>query len=136
MAEVLKDYIEKCSMSPWEWGEMDCVLFTAGWVIDQRGFDIASTIRGKYKTMREAQRLIKRMGGFVQGIGAYLDTVLERTASPVTGDIGIVDAPLSMRGHMPVCGAVMAIRQGDLWVCRTAHGAVAADLQHIAAWRV
>ena len=134
--KTLQEYIEEAASAPWEWGAMDCVMFAAGWVLNARGIDIASTIRGKYNSMRGAQRLISRNGGFVSGVGAHVDTLMDRTTSPVDGDIGIVDAPITMRGHMPVCGAVMSVMHGGLWVCKSSTGMVASTLPVVAAWRV
>lgn len=137
MASVLIEYIERSALTPWEWGKMDCVMFAAGWVLGVTGIDIAAPIRGKYATTSQARRLIKRNGGFLSGIGAHIDDCgFVRTRDPRDGDFGIVDAPIAMRDRMPVVGAVMAIRSGGLWVCKSERGMVAADMPFAAAWKI
>lgn len=132
----LLEYIEKSSLEKWSWGRLDCVLFTSNWVLEATGIDIAEPIRGKYSSIMSARRLIKKNGGFIPGISAHIDELFNRTDDPKTGDIGIVDAPISMKNNMPVCGAIMAIRFGGSWVCKTAYGVSAQPFNTVSAWSI
>lgn len=69
---LLSGFIERSLQAPFIWGERDCCLFAANAVREITGVDYAQELRGRYKTARKAQELLKASGG-VTGI-------MERTA--------------------------------------------------------
>lgn len=45
------------------WGEEDCFLSAANVFLDLHGVDLAATVRGKYKSEDQAQRILSDFGG-------------------------------------------------------------------------
>lgn len=98
------------------------------------GADPAAKYRGTYGTPQQA-RAVWRRNGFMSTIGDALDGIgLERTQDPQPGDVGVIDIP--RRELVPVIGAVMGIRVGNLWAVPAAHGMRIADYRTVTAWRV
>ncbi len=133
----LADFIEASRRRPWRWGEHDCTLFGADWIVQRIGRDPAETWRGGYATARECRDLLDSHGGLLAIVRDSLAMIgLRETDDPQTGDVGIVRAPAETPdGVMP--REIAAVRQGDMWVCRGIRPAIMADrFPTVAAWRV
>jgi hypothetical protein len=75
-----------------EWGKFDCALFAADCIIAITGVDIASELRGHYKSYNSARRIMRRTAGY--GLESLADklTAEHRAYS--------VDIKMARRGDM------------------------------------
>ena len=76
-----------------KWGENDCCLFAADWVLALTGADHAESLRGKYATALAAYRLLGP-----RGVAGQIEDAATRSGwseiPPLTaqrGDVAIVD---------------------------------------------
>lgn len=130
----LADYIAACRARAFERGSFDCALFAADWVFDLTGIDFAAEYRGRYRTRRGADRLLREIAAgdliaaTTRALGAPLaspllarrgDVAALRVVGPDGPDtmaLGIVDAEgsrialIGMDGltHAPLSAAVAA----------------------------
>lgn len=51
---LLSGYLKNMRKLPFKWGNNDCAMFAANWVVNCTGFDPAEDYRGRYKTEEEA----------------------------------------------------------------------------------
>lgn len=131
----LADHVGGEGARPFEWGRRDCCLFVADWVRLATGLDPAASWRGRYGSLREALRLTKGRGGFVEAISAEMDRLgFARTADPLPGDVGLVRAPVGIRDGRLVQQVVGAIRTGRLWSVKARRGVGGADFPLVVAW--
>ena len=89
------------------WGEWDCCLFVADAIEAMTGVDIAAPFRGKYRTYREALKLIRMLCG---------DWPLECVAAKIAAEHGMAEIPVAQaqrgdmvlvnNGRRPVMGIV------------------------------
>ena len=56
---LLSEAIQAAAQTPWSWATDNCALFTADCVLAMTGTDIAKGYRGRYKTARGWNRIIK-----------------------------------------------------------------------------
>jgi hypothetical protein len=132
---ALPGYIEELSKAPWIWGECDCTMAVATWIERITGADPLTQYRGRYRSPLEAKRTARRAGGFLPALGALFEAAgLARTKDFETGDVAAVNAGEGL--VLPVVGSVLAIRFGNLWVCKAPRGVVAGAFPVIAGWRL
>jgi hypothetical protein len=138
VAEIsLTGFLQRSLGRPWAWGTDDCVMWAMSWVHEKTGVDPVARLRGSYASADECRDVIAREGGFMPALGYLMDTAgFERTQAPRDGDVGIVSAPVDMGNRLPVCGAIMAIRCGEMWAARGRHELVWHRLPTITAWRL
>lgn len=107
-------------MRQWQWGELDCCLFLADWIVARDGIDPASDLRGSYATQREMRHLLKARGGIRQVVGDCAARAgLVPTYQPQLGDVGLVNVCIKIwrgRGVLVPCGGIMTSR--DLWAIK------------------
>lgn len=130
---LLQEFLAEQALLPGKWGQRDCCLLAADWIASRIGSDPAADLRGAYEDYFGAYKIIKRNGGFlvmVEGFAKRLN--LDETDDPLTGDVGVVNAPIERVG-IP---EVLAIRAGKLWCSRALHGLVAGEFHCIKAWRI
>lgn len=97
MASRLSDWQQRLAVCvaaranlPFAWGSQDCALFAADCVLACTGEDIATDVRGRYKTDAGAARFIKRLGGLAAIAAARLGPeVAPLMAQP--GDVGLLE---------------------------------------------
>lgn len=131
----LEDYIAIEGARPAVWGERDCCLFPAGWVLRATGVDPAAAWRGAYASRREAWALIRARGGIERAIGEDMAAAgFVPTSDPMSGDVGLVEVAVGLR--RPVTLVVGAIRVGRLWAVKAHLGMVAGRYPVRAAWSV
>ncbi|WP_304615834.1 DUF6950 family protein [Paracoccus sp. (in: a-proteobacteria)] len=119
---MLDGYIAAGVRLPWVWGETDCTMWVADWCKLRFGHDPAAAFRGAYDDEAGAARLIA--GGLAETIRPWMPPLRE-TASPVSGDVGIV----CVDGRQ-----VAAICCGPVWAFRTVRGICEAPLKPLIAW--
>jgi hypothetical protein len=131
MATGLAAYLAASGRQRWAWGETDCIMFLAGWLMAARGIDPAAPYRGAYASAAECYALAEREGGLRRLVGSALARAgLEQVREPVTGDIALVRVPVARLGLMG------AINVGDVWAMRGLCGLVIAPAEADAVWRV
>jgi len=96
------EYLKEATRARHIWGERDCCLWPADWVLHRRGFDPAAQWRGRYDTESEALAFVDDAGGMVAMWAGVLDR-LNRAEHPADGDVGVVmvhgpDGPVANGG--------------------------------------
>ncbi len=109
--DVLAAFVAATRRRPFKWGVLDCLLWLADWLVVLGYPDAAATWRGTYTGRLGANRILAAHGGAVGLIEAGLRSGLARTATPGTGDIGVVRV-LTPRGP-ELAGAIFS---GDGWM--------------------
>ena len=133
----LAAWLSEQGRRPWVWGECDCTMWVADWIKAVSGIDPAERYRGRYRTQRGAEHVLKHRGGFVQMVGWRMDDAgFARTAAPGDGDVGIVKAPIARARTMPVVGTVMGIRYRGTWITRSAIGLHFENFELVNGWTV
>jgi hypothetical protein len=134
---ALPGYVDELSRAPWVWGECDCTMAVATWIERIAGADPLAQYRGRYHSASDAMRTARRAGGFLPTLGALFEaTGLKRTQDFETGDVAACDT-LALAGVVvTVVGSVLAIRLGNLWVCKAPLGVVAGNFAVIVGWRL
>jgi hypothetical protein len=147
VAEILNrvvEYLGKVEGTKWVTGGgldgfsgHDCTLFCADWAHLLTGKDPARGIRGTYHSMAQALSIVNGHGGMEKFIGTRLeaDGWWKVPMLPVTGDIGVVKAPIALFGGAEQVEILPAIRCGHAWMIRTGNGYRGGMFQHLAAWR-
>lgn len=122
---------------PFVWGQTDCCLVLADWLVRALGLeqDPAEHLRYCYDSMASCHRLTGYMRDPVGVVGGICEDVvgLARTATPRRGDIGVVVA-LAPDGREMSVGAIYT---GRSWVTKSPDGMTSYQpLRVLAAWSV
>jgi Domain of unknown function (DUF6950) len=134
---ALPGYLDELASTPWCWGSVDCTMAVATWIFRITGTDPLERFRGRYHSASDAKRTARLAGGFLPALGELFDAAgLERTQTFEEGDVAAVNAGMHERFVLPVVGAILAIRFGELWVVKAHRGIVARDFQVIHGWRL
>jgi hypothetical protein len=105
------------------------------WIKRITGTDPLAEFRGRYHSASDAMRTAKRAGGFLPALGALFGAVgLEHTKDFEPGDVAAVH--VIGRSTVPVVGAALVIRFGNLWVCKAQRGVIGGEFPVIAGWRL
>lgn len=124
----LSDYLSAAAARPFVWGECDCALFGADWVLARRGFDPAAGFRGTYRRSCQAQDVLILNRGLLALVTRQLAANgVEETDDPQPGDVGVVEATE---------GATVAIRVDGGWACKSPRGVIVAPRRIYKAWRI
>jgi hypothetical protein len=102
--ERLAAFIEARRTRRFKWGEHDCALFAADWVLECCGVDLADCYRGTYRTAITGRRLVDAGGGLMMMVRRAGLLALPSPYEAHRGDIaqtanhgrtalGIVDGP-------------------------------------------
>lgn len=102
----LMQYLADCARKPFEPGQHDCALFWAGAVEAMTGEDPASMWRGKYTTIAQGLRLLKKAGypDHVAVAASIFDEIPVAFAAP--GDLAVLPADESDPHALPIAGVV------------------------------
>ena len=123
---------------PFIWGETDCMMCLADWVLAVKGQDPAAHIRGTYDSRGSCQRETGFLREPVKAVEACLATIggLPRAERPEKGDVAIIVAQ-EPDGRMTPCGALWL---GRAWGCKGPQGTTTlsprAVPQVLAVWKV
>lgn len=135
-AEALDAHLERAVDGAGFWGELDCFLWPADWVVLSGWPDPAGPWRGRYRTALGAARIAAAAGGVeALWIAGALRSGLAPTFKPVAGDVGLL--ALETRD----AGPTLARRVGAIcigpgrWALRTATGYRDLAARPIRAWR-
>lgn len=125
---TLSDYLAAAAARPFAWGECDCALFGADWVLARRGFDPAAGFRGAYRRACQAHDVLVLNRGLLALVARQLEASgVASTGDPQPGDVGVVEATE---------GATVAIRVAGGWACKSPRGVIVAPRRLYKAWRV
>lgn len=123
---------------PFRWGESDCQICIADWIVRCGHPDPAADIRMAYGSAGECQRLTRFFTAPLDAVGPrYARCGLVRTDAPVRGDVALMQAHIE--GHLrPVGGLCLGPIEGRvLWAAKSETGvAVIAPPQILASWSV
>ena len=87
--QTLAGYIESCSRRAFSWGIWDCCLFVADALKYQTGKDPLSRYRALYANEKEANQIVRHLGGF-EGVCRVLG--VKPVEGPfANGDVGIME---------------------------------------------
>lgn len=110
----MTDHVDR-TLSMWratafKWGERDCLLSVADYVVARTGRDPAKGYRGTYSDEAGAMAHIDARGGVVALVDA---SGLDRTDEPARGDIVVVDVGgESVAGLYTGEGVAMRVERG------------------------
>ena len=112
--------MHRWARTPFVWGETDCMLCLADWVLRVKGVDPAAHIRQMYDGPGSCQRETGFLRDPVAAVEACLATIggLPRVDDPEPGDVAIVKA-VGTDGRIASCGAIWL---GDAWGCKGQRG--------------
>ena len=112
------------------WGQNDCCLFPANWILSIAGIDGGALWRGTYADEDQCLAVLERDGGVraVMARGAAL-VGLPPTTNPVRGDVGVIRVR-TFRGE-PLVGAICT---GRRWAVMSAQGVRSLRGEVEAAW--
>jgi hypothetical protein len=124
----LPQFLADGAAQPFVWGQCDCCLWPASWILLQTGVDPAAALRGSYSTRAGAYRLIMRAGGLQPLARSLAATAgLPETTDPLPGDVGLVFTGERL---------ALAIKTRVGWACKSQKGIVAGLFPMVVAWRV
>jgi len=127
----LAEFIQGAQKRPFVWGEFDCCLFAADWVMVATGVDVAADLRGKYKSETGAARVIKKYGGIermVDDLLAPYGAIKLPIAKARRGDVCLLDTPL---------GEALGVCVGERIACATFNGVAMAPMRSAqAVWMI
>ena len=132
--EALSELLAARRDAPFAWGVHDCCLFAADAIRAQIGADPAESLRGRYATALQAQRVIALCGGSLAAIAtAALGPPLQHALLACSGDVGLVRAPTADDDS----GEVLAVCLGEWWQVPARDGLALRPLTDgLMAWRV
>lgn len=106
----LADEIERARFLPFQWGVHDCCLFAADVVQALTGVDHAAELRGIYRTLRTAERILKKRGGVRQ----IATDALGPEISPLMAQRGdVVLLPTEYGEALAVCIGAYCVAPGE-----------------------
>lgn len=88
MIDLIEITVSEWRKTYFSWGEHDCLLSLADYLVDCGHDDFGVLFRGKYKTEKEAKKWIEIFSGEENLIN---QTGMKQTNKPVRGDICLVD---------------------------------------------
>ncbi|MEC4091850.1 DUF6950 family protein [Pseudoalteromonas rubra] len=118
----LQEYLDLCATREFTWGEFDCCLFVANWILRRTGVDLARDFKGHYKTELGAKRRLKALGfkDIESVFKARLNPVL--TSYARRGDLALVNYDGQLVGGIVGLNCVH---------CVTQNGTTALDLSMV-----
>lgn len=92
----LDDFIDLRRATPFCWGSQDCCTFAADAVEAITGTDPLEELRGKWKTEKQADSYLKKLGGIGRGVigklGKPVPSTFARRGDVVLVEVGEVKA--------------------------------------------
>lgn len=127
--ERLADFLVEAAARPFIYGECDCALMPADWCLAETGIDPAERLRGRYDSEAGWRDIAIRAGGLVELWSRLCGEYgLVETATPVTGDVGLV--------ILRRIGMFGAVRGGPRWLVKLAAGIVGGAPMCVKSWRL
>jgi len=103
----LSDYINACRNKSFQWGEHDCGLFAANWVLAATGDDPAREWRHHYRTAIGAARKIAAHGNLFALVSSSLGEPCTNQRQACRGDVaGAIALDPDPKKRVPILGLV------------------------------
>lgn len=128
MAE-LSDFLTRSAREPFVWGLRDCAFWTAAWLSECAGFQVAAKYIGKYHDRRGCAELVAARGGLRRLAEEIADEVGARA---VTDDLRPGDVSLMPLGPF----GVMAIYVGPRFAAKAPLGVTLFRGRPVKTWRL
>lgn len=125
--EIVTDYLRETCSLPWLWGTVDCMMWSAGLVLEATGSDPAAGLRKTYQTERDAKLVLSREGGALAVAGKSLDHLLRRDRDALWG------VCLTRHDIFGCCAAVLA---DGLAMLKTDGGVIISSSTPLVRWRL
>jgi hypothetical protein len=129
LSDVVAQHLRRWATTDFVWGETDCLMVLADYVLDRIGVDGAAHLRGRYHDRVSCAALTGLDKGHEPVVAACCDVAgLHRTIAPIRGDIGVLRLRKLEFGGLCL---------GDRWAAKTLDGLMMFDRPEIvAAWAV
>ena len=125
---LLAAFIEERRGWDFEWGQHDCCMFAADWVMEATGVDPALHFRGTYSSARTAATALRIHGGLAEIVAAAGFVRWQTPSMAQRGDVALVNN--GGRELLAVVDGARVVAPGTV-------GIVFLPLDHaVAAWRV
>lgn len=98
---TLPEYIAANLQRPFAWGEFDCLLCAAGYVIPKTGIDYLAG-QPKWTTAKEALRLVESLGGMEAILDGHFARIEPNFAQD--GDIGLYEKSVGIFSGAHIVG--------------------------------
>lgn len=136
--KALAAWLDRAVDTPRAWGDHDCNLWPANWVVNCGHGDPAAPWRGRYDSAISAARLVKAEGGMeALWRDAARRATLPETSRPLAGDVGLISVLTPATDPLELFGLVGAICIGGReWAVVSEDGLFMARRPVIQAWRV
>lgn len=135
---ALADYLGAIASKPCAYGQLDCAVLMADWVMRCGWPDPMPDRRGTYATERDYRAAVRSEGGLVASCRRrFARCGLAEAAVPGEGDVALVLVPVrrgSRSVAVPAGGLVMA--GGRVALLDWPRGIVGTQLPVIAAWSI
>lgn len=131
--DTLYAHLHRWMAEPFVWGQSDCMLVLADYLVSLGHSDIGAKWRGTYDSALSCQRVSGFLTDPVRPLAEGCASIgLPRTDDPQRGDIGVIR--VAVDGSIKAVGAVFL---GGNWAVKGEHRVViGAPLEVLAAWRV
>lgn len=131
--DVLYAHLHRSMAEPFVWGESDCMLDPANYLLLLTGHDCGQRFRGLYDDRASCHRLTGYLRDPVAPAAACLSEFgLAIADEAQRGDVGVIRVVDS--GKVQACGAICT---GRHWAVKALTGlAIGPALEVLAAWRV
>jgi hypothetical protein len=135
----LADYLDDVAGRDCAYGELDCAILMADWIVICGFADPMPDRRGTYADKRSFRRALKSEGGLLASCKQRFERIgMNETTTPKAGDVAIVMAPFAQRsgrwlrrptGALVLAGGLAALLDWPRGIC-------GAHLPIAAAWSV
>lgn len=123
----LEEFVRRRRKAPFSWGDNNCCLFAADFVLATTGTDLAPEMRGTCPSTKQALRYLRKHGG-VEGLAT---AALGAPVSPRLATVGdVVAIRTGNRVSLAICNGATAMAPTRHGVCHVAMR------EAVAAWRV
>jgi len=127
----LPDFFREYGDRPWVWGEVDCCLALADWLVAQGRADSAASLRGTYHSEDALRAILQAAGGVLPLVRQCADRAgLAETDRPAEGCVAVIG---SRENGLRQWGAIF---DGARWQVRLLNGFVAVTARPIQMWGV
>ncbi|MCX5513415.1 DUF6950 family protein [Kaistia algarum] len=127
----LQGFLTEYGARPWVWGEVDCCLVMADWLIENGYQDCAAHLRGTYRTEADLNTILDAAGGVLPIVKACFALIpLELSSTPDAGSVGVIGDRSNIHRQWG------AIFDGVRWQVRLKGGMVQFSAPLLACWRI